>query len=139
MSIRRALVATIAAGAFGLGGAAFAQHGGHGQGGATAAEKASKQEKVTIEGRVVDLACFTRMGASGEKHLKCAEYCAGLGLPIGLLDGKTGELYLVLPEGHASVTEKMTPFLEKHVRVTGTLWHKGGLKSIEVKSIEKKG
>lgn len=36
----------------------------------------------------------------GEQHVKCVLFCAELGMPLGVLEEDTEQIYLVLPPGH---------------------------------------
>ena len=118
-------------------GVAGAQHEGHAHG---QVEKASahdvqKDADVTIQGHVIDIVCYTRHAAIGEKHLACATTCANTGIPIGILEDKTGEIFLVFPAGHTNPNEKMMAFLEKDVTVKGMVHRKGGIKGITIADI----
>ena len=59
------------------------------------ASKKQKPEKQLIEGEVVDLACYTSRGASGEGHKSCASRCMTRGMPAGLLD-KDGNIFVII-------------------------------------------
>jgi hypothetical protein len=66
-----------------------------------------------LEGRLIDLGCYA-MDMSGTKHAKCGIQCAQRGLPVGLLEEKTGKVYtVVLP------SPGIAAYLEKEVRITG--------------------
>lgn len=79
-----------------------------------------KPAPVTVEGRLIDLSCYT-MGMTGEKHATCAAQCAEKGLPVGLLEVKTGKVYtVILPAPGLAV------HTEKTVRVEGMV-HSGSL------------
>lgn len=107
-----------------------AQHADHAHG-----HDAKPERGVTIKGHVIDIVCYTRHAAIGEKHLKCATTCAKTGIPMGILEDGTNEIYLVFPPGHQNPNEKLMPFLEKDVTVTGTVHRKGGLKGITISKI----
>ena len=80
-------------------------------------EKAEKKaEKTTIEGTLVDMKCYLEMGASGEKHAKCATKCAKSGLPMGVLKNGTSEVYTLLVASPA-----VADYGEQTIRVTGTV------------------
>ena len=44
------------------------------------------ENKVTIEGEVLDLGCYTSREARGPDHAACAARCIGSGTPAGLID-----------------------------------------------------
>ncbi len=87
-----------------------------------------------ITGQVVDIACFAGHNSSGVKHTKCAEACARAGNPLAIYDGK--QLYLSISMDHKNPNEKLMPFIEKKVKVTGSLIDKAGLKGIAIEKIE---
>lgn len=88
-----------------------------------------------VTGEVIDITCFVRMASSGPKHAKCAVYCAGLGMPIGILEDNTGTIYLVLPEGHASPQEAVKGHIGSRVTAKLKVYENGGLRSAEVLEI----
>jgi hypothetical protein len=48
-----------------------------------------KAEDKTVEGELVDMSCFAKGGAKGDKHAACGEKCLKSGVPAGILiDGK---------------------------------------------------
>lgn len=87
-----------------------------------------------ITGQVVDIACFVGHNSSGEKHAKCAEACARAGNPLAIFDGK--QIYLPVSMNHKNPNEKLMPFIEKKVKVTGTVLEKGGIKGIAIDKVE---
>ena len=90
----------------------------------------------TIVGRVVGLACYLGHGTVGDSHRECALTCAKAGIPMAILDQSTQTLYLPLAKDHhqAANTELM-PFVEREVRVTGTVVEKDGMKAITLESL----
>ena len=78
------------------------------------------------------------MDATGPQHVKCAESCVKQGVMLGILEAGTGQVYLILPEGHGSPSEKAMPYLGKQVEVTGKIQAKGGLRGIIVERISGK-
>ena len=57
------------------------------------------QEKkaTTISGEVLDMACYSSSGASGEGHKSCAAACIKGGAPMGILTSD-GNVYLIVAE-----------------------------------------
>jgi hypothetical protein len=102
---------------------------------ATAQEHHHGAEK-TFVGHVVDVSCYVSHGSIGEAHRECAETCAKAGIPLAILDQQTGTLYLPLAKSHHEPANKgLMAFVEKDVRVTGTVTEKDGLKTIAIESI----
>ena len=94
------------------------------------------ETETTFVGRVVGLACYLGHGTVGDSHRECALTCAKTGIPMAILDQSTQTLYLPLAKDHheAANTELM-PFVEKEVRVTGTVVEKDGMKAIILESL----
>jgi hypothetical protein len=93
--------------------------------------------KRTFVAQVVDLACYTGHGSIGDSHRECATACAKTGIPLAFLDQQTQTLYIPLSKDHhAAANAELLPFVEKDVRVTGTVSEKDGLKTIVLETIE---
>src|ERR1044071_7003150 len=59
--------------------------------------RAPAQEDVTVQGEIIDLACYMAKGSKGPSHKACAQMCAKRGVPVGVLtDG--GEVFLLLDD-----------------------------------------
>ena len=91
---------------------------------------------VKITGQVVDIACFVGHDSSGPKHAKCAETCARAGNPLAIYEETTKTLYLSVSSDHKNPNTKLMDFIEKKVKVTGTLMEKGGIKGIAITKVE---
>ncbi len=91
---------------------------------------------VTMTSLVVDSGCYMSHNSKGEKHQSCAEACAKAGVPLALLDEASGTLYIAVASDHKNQNEKLLPFIEKRVKVTGTLIEKGGVKGFAIKTVE---
>lgn len=100
---------------------------------AHAAEPAPKAQ--TVEGELVDLACYLDHGARGEKHKACATSCARNNLPIGLLD-KRGHLYLVIDKAHKPMNATLADKMASTVKATGKVVSRNGVSMIEVSKLE---
>jgi hypothetical protein len=93
-------------------------------------------DEKTFVGHVVDVACYVSHGSIGDSHRECAETCAKAGIPLAILDQQTGTLYLPLAKSHHEPANKeLMAFVEKDVRVTGTVTEKDGMKTITIASI----
>lgn len=94
-------------------------------------------EEATLTGEAVDIACYLG-GNSGEGHAACATKCAENGKPIGLAvgEGDDKELYLVLSDGMAAPNDVMGEHMGKVVTVKGEVSEEGGMKIIQVASVE---
>ena len=89
---------------------------------------------VTITGQVVDLNCFTTMGASGAGHKACASACAKAGVALAILSD--GNLYMPVSNKPGDPqNSRLEPFVEGRVKVTGTHRMANGMHTIQIKTI----
>lgn len=95
-----------------------------------------KGKEMTMTSLVVDTGCYLSHDSKGEKHESCATACAKAGVPLALLDEASGTLYIPVASDHKNQNGKLMPFIEKRVKVTGTLMEKGGVKGFAIKSVE---
>lgn len=102
---------------------------------ATPAAKPASPD-VTITGTVIDTYCNTTQGASGAAHKACATACAGKGVSLAIL-GSDGTIYLPVSSKAADgQNERLLPFAEGKVKVTGVHRENHGLHTIEIRTIE---
>ena len=100
------------------------------------AHEKKSAEKKTFVGHVVDLACYVGHSSIGDSHRECATTCAKAGIPLAILDQQTQTLYVPLAKNHhAPANAELMPFVEKDVRVTGTVVEKDGMKAILLESV----
>lgn len=95
----------------------------------------SNAKATTIQGEVVDLACYLTKGAHGEGHAECAQACIKGGLPVGILT-KSGEVYLAIGANHKPANSLLLPYAAKQVEVTGTVDRRGGVEVVAVSSVK---
>jgi len=93
-------------------------------------------KKAVILGQVVDTACYLGHDSKGEKHADCATTCAKEGIPLAILEAKTGIVYLPVALNHKNANPQLMPFIEKRVKVSGVVLVKGGLRSIIIDKVE---
>lgn len=89
----------------------------------------------TVTGEVIDITCFVRHDSKGPEHIKCANVCADLGMPLGILEDGTNAIYLILPGGHAAPKEAVDGFFGQHITAKLMIFRSGGLNSAEVMEI----
>jgi predicted type IV restriction endonuclease len=97
-----------------------------------------KPAEVTIQGEVVDLACWLEEGKMGPDHAKCAQSCVKGGTPAGIVT-QDGSVYLVVV--HAKEGKAPLDFVAQRVEVTGVVHERGGMKGIiasKCKKLEEK-
>jgi hypothetical protein len=113
---RRTLVAALALGLMSL----------------VASASSHAQEAVTVQGEIVDLACYMSKGSKGPQHRACAQMCAKKGVPIGVLtDG--GDVYLLVDDhDDPEPYEAARKLAGDRAEVSGKKFAKGGVAAIVV-------
>lgn len=93
-------------------------------------------KQVSITGTVIDISCKFGQGLSGESHRMCTQVCADNGLPLAIL-GSDGKLYIpTTPEMPGKgQDDKLKPFAEQQVKVTGKVFAASGAQAIQIASI----
>ena len=93
-------------------------------------------EAVSVEGEIVDMACYVSSGAKGADHAGCAKSCVKNGQPMGLLsdDGTLYVLYASHKDG--APFEAAKEHAGSKVEVSGKLSTKNGIKGIQVGSVK---
>lgn len=106
--------------------------------GSVAVVGAAEGEKVTVTGEVVDTYCYTLMGAKGMSHKQCAIDCAKKGIPVGLLEKGTNNLYILLPnKDKAPVPEAaINKCGEEGTVITGKKYVAHGISFLTVESVK---
>jgi hypothetical protein len=99
------------------------------------ADDEARSQQIVVIGTVVDTGCYMLHDSKGPGHALCAAICAKAGVPLAILDAK-GKLYTPIAADHRNQNPKLVPFIEKKVRVNGTLLEKGGLSGIVIKTVE---
>lgn len=102
--------------------------------GALFAHDEPKGKPITVTGLVVDTGCYLSHDSKGADHTACATTCAKNGVPLAILDDK-GKLYMPIAADHKNQNLKLMPFIEKKVKVDGTLLEKGGVSGIAIKTV----
>jgi hypothetical protein len=93
---------------------------------------------LTVSGEVVDLACYVGHGAKGPDHQKCAQKCAQMGQPMGLLS-PDGTLYLLVADhSNPAPYSKARSLAGDQVEIKGDVSEKGGMKALSVEEVKKK-
>ncbi|SYZ74152.1 exported hypothetical protein [Candidatus Zixiibacteriota bacterium] len=92
--------------------------------------------KATLTGELVDMGCYTSMGAKGADHKSCALKCIKGGMPMGLLTSD-GNLYLLtMSHDNADPYNNAKTMAADQVSVTGPTFVKNGIKTLEVDEIK---
>jgi type 1 fimbria pilin len=104
--------------------------------GLAGAVQAEGGEKVTLQGEILDMACYVSRGATGAEHAKCAKACVKGGQPMGIL-AKDGTVYLLYASHEdGSAFNETKEFAGAQVELTGMVASKSGIKGIEVQSVK---
>ena len=93
-------------------------------------DKKEKKE-ISITGEIIDMKCYvTDMGGGkGDDHKQCAIDCLNGGLPVGILEDKTGKAYTVVPQkGMEGANKTLVQYVARKVKLTGVVVEKGGTK-----------
>jgi len=90
---------------------------------------------MTLTGQVIDVNCYTTMGASGAAHKQCADACAKAGVALAILSAD-GTIYMPVSSKAADPQNaRLEPFAETQVKVTGVHRMEHGMHTIEIKTI----
>lgn len=97
---------------------------------------ARSQDDVTVQGEIVDMACYMAKGSKGSSHKACAQLCAKRGVPIGVLtDG--GEVFLLLDDhNNPDPYEDAKKLAGNRAEVNGKKFSKQGVASIVVSGVK---
>jgi len=94
-------------------------------------------ETVTVKGEVIDTYCYALMGAKGESHRQCAIDCVKAGIPAGLLEEKTGKVYVLLPDkDKAGLPKGVIDKMGRMASITGKVYTSGGSNFLTVDAIK---
>lgn len=90
----------------------------------------------SVEGEIIDMACYVSHEAKGPDHASCAKRCVKGGQPMGLLadDGTVYVLYASHKDG--SAFEAAKELAGTKVQISGKLSTMSGIKGIEVQAVE---
>ena len=94
------------------------------------------EDEVTVQGEIIDMACYMAKGSRGPSHKACAQMCAKKGVPIGVLtDG--GEVYLLLDDhNNPDPYDDAKKLAGERAEISGKKFSKQGVSSIVVAGIK---
>lgn len=93
-------------------------------------------EQVTITGHVIDVYCYSTLGAKGDSHKACATACAKAGEPLAILTSD-GRIYMPVSNKPGDPQNpRLLPFVEGEVTVTGMHRTVNGLHTIQIETIK---
>ena len=107
--------------------------------GVTLGQESEKHEGdgvFSVEGEIIDMACYVANEAKGPDHASCAKRCVKAGQPMGLLanDGTVYVLYANHRDG--APFEAAKELAGTKVQLSGKLSTMSGIKGIEVQAVE---
>ena len=95
------------------------------------------QETKTIQGEVVDPALYLRDGRHGKEVEDLIYDAVDGGQALALLEDGTSTLYLLLAgEPGADPNELVYEYAGRHVKATGSVYERGGVKGLVVTAVE---
>jgi len=93
-------------------------------------------KSVTVQGEVLDMACYLAHDGHGPGHAACAKKCLKQGQPMGLL-AKDGTVYLLFADhADASAFDATKGFAGQNVEIKGEPAEKSGIKGITVQGVK---
>jgi hypothetical protein len=93
---------------------------------------ARAQEDITVQGEIVDMACYMAKGSRGAGHKACAQMCAKKGVPIGVLTD-AGDVFLLLDDhNNSDPYDAAKKLAGDRAEVSGKKFSKQGVASIVV-------
>ena len=93
-------------------------------------------EDMTLEGEILDLACYLPQGARGADHADCAKKCVKAGQPMALIT-EEGTVYVLYADHKDSAPfEKAMEHAGQTVKVTGSAAEMAGMKGLTVHGVE---
>jgi hypothetical protein len=96
------------------------------------ARAAHAQEEITVQGEILDMACYMAKGSKGAGHKACAQMCAKKGVPIGVLTD-AGDVYLLLDDhNNPDPYDAAKKLAGERAEITGKKYNKQGVASIVV-------
>jgi hypothetical protein len=95
---------------------------------------AKAQEDMTVQGEIVDMACYLPKGSRGAAHKSCAQMCAKGGQPIGVVTD-AGDLYLLLNDhNNPDPYEAAKKLAGDRAEIKGNKFSRQGLAGIVVEA-----
>ena len=104
--------------------------------GAAVAAGSDGVEKKLISGEVVCLTAYMMKDLHGEEgHDAGVFQVEKLGLPLAIVEEKTGDVYVAVWKGPRSAKDKLLPLMSMKVNAQGPVYERGGVKLIEIQVV----
>ncbi|HLG93802.1 MAG TPA: hypothetical protein VI546_03105 [candidate division Zixibacteria bacterium] len=95
---------------------------------------AAPKTETKLVGEVICLSCYVDHESKGPEHAACAASCAKRGVPMGILEDKTGSVFMVV-KGHTDPNEALQPFAGKRAALSGRWLERGGAKIFNLNTV----
>ena len=102
-------------------------------------ESATDRQPVTLEGEILDIACYLDNDLHGPEHRSCAAACLKDGQPIGFLDDQGRVFLLIEDHMEKDAYRALKNLAAQRVKIQGDEIHRGGVQSIIVLGVGKPG
>jgi len=102
-------------------------------------EAATDRQPVSLDGEILDIACYLDNDLHGPEHRSCASACLKDGQPIGFLDDQGRVFLLIEDHMEKDAYRALKNLASKRVRIQGDEIHRGGVQSIIVLGVGKAG
>jgi len=96
--------------------------------------EAAPKTEAKLLGEVICLSCYVDHESKGPEHAACAASCAKRGVPMGILEDKTGNVFMVV-KGHTGANEALQPFAGKKAALSGRWLERGGAKIFNLNTV----
>lgn len=96
--------------------------------------EAAPKTEAKLVGEVICLSCYVDHESKGPEHAACAASCAKRGVPMGILEDKTGSVFMVV-KGHIGANEALQPFAGKKAALSGRWLERGGAKIFNLNAV----
>lgn len=94
------------------------------------------QQEITVQGEIVDLACYMTKGSKGPQHRACAQMCAKKGVPIGVLTDAGTVFLLVDNHDDPGPYEAAKKLAGDRAEVSGKKYERSGAAAIMVTAVK---
>ena len=102
-------------------------------------EAATDRQPVSLDGEILDIACYLDNDLHGPEHRSCAAACLKDGQPIGFLDDQGRVFLLIEDHMEKDAYRALKNLASQRVRIQGDEIHRGGVQSIIVLGVGKPG
>jgi hypothetical protein len=100
-------------------------------------EATTDRQPVTLDGEILDIACYLDNDLHGPEHRSCASACLKDGQPIGFLDDQGRVFLLIEDHMEKEAYRALKNLAAQRVRIQGDEIHRGGVQSIIVLAVGK--